>query len=452
MNRLYKYSWLLILILSVSFSFCKKYLDVKSDKSLVVPTSLYDLQALLDNDLIMNNKAPAFSQACVDDIFLTTEKFNAQPEFHRQVYIWQIPPYSSGNDWGAAYNAVYYANYCMEQLDEIPKNGTTMSEWSNIKGSAHFYRGYYFLWLLWEYAKSYDSATADADLGIVLRLNSDFNIPSVRSSVRESYKQVIEDLMEASYYLPVVSLHPSRPSKPAAYGALSRCYLSMNQYDSAYKYANLCLEFKSDLLDYNSTEVNKVSTTPFQRFNKEIVFYTAQSANYAIKLSRNSFQDTALYDTYAPDDLRKICFFFKNGNYYSFKGHYTSNLNLFFNGISTSEILLIRSEANARMGRVSEAMNDLNHLLIHRWVSGSFIPLTAESQEEALNIVLLERRKELTMRGLRWMDIKRLNRLGSEINLIRILDGQEYKMPPNDNRFALPLPDDVIRLTGMPQN
>ena len=50
------------------------------------------------------------------------------------------------------------------------------------------------------------------------------------------------------------------------------------------------------------------------------------------------------------------------------------------------------------------------------------------------------------------MDIKRLNKEGSNINLVRKLDGQVYMLTAGDLRFALPIPEDVIELSGMLQN
>jgi hypothetical protein len=90
--------------------------------------------------------------------------------------------------------------------------------------------------------------------------------------------------------------------------------------------------------------------------------------------------------------------------------------------------------------------------LIKRWKTGTFIPVTAASNTEALDIILLERRKELLMRGLRWIDIKRLNKEGRNILPKRIINGQSFSLSVNENRYALPLPDDIISITGMPQN
>ena len=76
-------------------------------------------------------------------------------------------------------------------------------------------------------------------------------------------------------------------------------------------------------------------------------------------------------------------------------------------------------------------------------MSGAYYPAITTFQE---------RRKELIFRGLRWIDIKRLNLEGANIEQRRFLDGKEYILEPNSNRYALPLPDDIIRLTWMEQN
>ena len=121
-------------------------------------------------------------------------------------------------------------------------------------------------------------------------------------------------------------------------------------------------------------------------------------------------------------------------------------------GIATDEVYLTRAECYARAGKVSEAMNDLNTLMIKRWKAGTFIPFTATSTSEALSIILEERRKETLFRGLRWLDLRRLNSEGANITLTRNVDNQTYKLEPNSPRYALPLPPDVISLTGIPQN
>ena len=74
------------------------------------------------------------------------------------------------------------------------------------------------------------------------------------------------------------------------------------------------------------------------------------------------------------------------------------------------------------------------------------------SMPELVTIILQHRRKELLMRGLRWMDIKRLNKEDADIILQRMVDNQVYSLPPNDKRYALPIPADIILHAGIEQN
>jgi hypothetical protein len=65
---------------------------------------------------------------------------------------------------------------------------------------------------------------------------------------------------------------------------------------------------------------------------------------------------------------------------------------------------------------------------------------------------LLERRRELLFRGLRFTDLLRLNKEGYQIALLRNLNGQQYALPPNSPLYVLPIPPDEIALTGEEQN
>ena len=76
----------------------------------------------------------------------------------------------------------------------------------------------------------------------------------------------------------------------------------------------------------------------------------------------------------------------------------------------------------------------------------------AGNGEDALQKIRDERRKELLMRGLRWADLKRYNRDGANVSLTRVVNGVTYVLPPNDPRYAIVIPEDIIKMTGMPQN
>ena len=438
----------------ISLTSCKKFLEKKSDSSLVVPQELMDYQKLLDDANIMNYNTPCYGEASSDDYYLLESTFNGLVIQEQQAYTWIPYDYYAVNDWSYAYNVVYNANLCLDGLENIDKTFANSMQWSNVKGAALFFRAYSFLNLAWVYSKAYDSQTADKDLGIVIRLNSDFNQPSVRVSVKDTYQQIVNDAKEAAHLLPDNPDHVIRPSKAAAYGLLARAYLSMHLYDSALLYSNLCLQIKSSIISYNNgAEVNIGSNVPFRQFNPETIFYSEMNGTLLNRHPANAKIDTTLYEEYLPDDLRKEAFFRTSGGGYRFKGSYAGSISILFTGISTDEVLLTRAECYARINMIPEAMADINLLLSNRWRdSFSYIPISFSTQENAIATILLERRKELLMRGIRWSDIKRLNQEGANIILKRNVNGTTYELLPNSPFYALPLPSDIIQLTGIPQN
>jgi len=446
------------LLILIQLTSCKKYLDERQSDAFTVPTTLTDLQRLLDEKATLNEAvSPSMPEASADDYFLTFADYNAVGQHSRTApYTWDTDPFYKDNDWQKCYYPVYVANLSIEQSDKITRTNLNKEEWDNVRGTAHFLRAYYFLDLLWTYARAFDASSADTDPGIAIRLQSDINVKSTRASVNQSYKQVLSDAITAANYLPDVSIHPLRPSKAAAFGLLARTYLSMREYDSAYKYADKALQIYHELMDYNNDPdiIASFSTVnpPFKKYNKETIYYTSMNSVSPSYLPSYARIDTSLYSSYDNTDLRKSAFFKPVNNYYSFKGSYVSAPDIQFSGIATDELYLVRAECLARMGNKDGALADLNYLLLRRYKVGSFIPVTAADAQQALDKILIERRKELLMRGLRWMDLKRLNKEGANITLKRILNGQIFTLPPNDNRYAQPIPQEIIDITGMTQN
>lgn len=447
-----KYLFLMLPLLSLALVLisCKKYLERKPDKSLVIPSTVADVQALLDSYDKMNMNCPLIAEGSSDNYYLTDADFNAlTAQRYKDLYTWgeEIVSNTYPNDWSNSYDPVYYTNIALETLPNIERNKQNGQSWDNAKGSALFFRAKCFLSTVTLWAKSYDSSKAATDPGIPLRLSSDFNIPSTRASVQETYTQVINDLKNAIPLLPETPAHVFRPSKAAAYALLSRTFLYVQDYAKAGKYADSALMLHNYLLDFNT--LNAAANAPIARFNPEVIIhFTASSLSFI----RNRI-DSVLYSSYDKNDLRKLVFFKKNvtDDSYSFKGSYDGSTAMFC-GIATDEMLLTRAECSARAGDIVNAMNDLNTLLQKRWKTGTYIPYTAQNSAAALDLILTERRKELLLRHLRWADIKRLNVAGAGIVLTRKLNGQFITLPPNDNRYALPIPSIVIAMTGMEQN
>ncbi|MBC7947800.1 MAG: RagB/SusD family nutrient uptake outer membrane protein [Chitinophagaceae bacterium] len=455
-TRVFLQNSLIICFLATTNIHCKKYLDTPSDARLVIPHKVADVQALLDKYTIMAFADASSPEISSDNYYLSNADWTSMTqEAHRRMYKWEPDELYSpqSNEWASLYKAVYYSNVCLEALNAMDKGKVDELSWDNARGQALFFRAKSFLQAVIIWGKVYDKATASMDLGVPLRLKADFNETSQRASVADSYDRVIGDLKESIAYLPVIPLHVVRPSRPAAMGLLARAYLAMGEYDSCLKYADLCLQAKNTLVFYHTLNANAnfpFSAIPSQQ-NPEIIYHGVMGTPQPLTQARCKI-DSVLYRSYHANDLRKVVFFKNNGNgSYAFKGSYDGT-SLLATSITTAEAYLMRAEANAWKNNLVAAMQDLNTLMEKRWKQGMFTTITAVDKTDALGKIREERRKELLMRGLRWMDIKRLNREGVNIILKRFLNGITYVLPPNDLRFALPIPEDVIALSGMQQN
>lgn len=440
-----------LLVVSFTQSACTKFLDTKPNQTLSVPNSLGDLQALLDTYYRLNNIDAGSSETSADNYYLTDADWNSLAEPERRLHTWRddrvFPNYQ--NDWSNLYGTVFVTNVVLDNIKSIERTAANQADWDNVKGSALVFRARSFLQATFIWTLPYEAAKAETAMGIPLRMSQDFNEKSTRSTLKQTYDQILQDLKVAANCLTPNPIHVIRPSRAAAYGLLARTYLSMGNYDSCLLYADKSLQIKSSLLNYNTLNAN--STYPFPQLNTEVVMENLIPVPQAISNSRAKI-DVDLYNSYQTNDLRKTLFFRDNGNgSFGFRGSYEGGGNL-FSGIATDEVYLMRAEANAKLGNLSQAMSDLNNLLQNRWRTGTYVPVTNLSAATLLQLIRTERRKELLMRGLRWMDLKRLNLEGANITLTRILSGQTYTLPPNDPRYAIAIPEEVILLSGIAPN
>ncbi len=450
---------ILSLCLYSLFIACSKqqeWLDVRINRSSVVLKTLDDYQALLDADYMFREYG-FLGILGSDQINLTDADYNAvNISTERNGYIWAKEIYEGRmpSEWLTHYRIIAVANICLEGLGKIPMTPQNERQWKQIQGAALFFRGLANYQLLQYFAAPYDSLKAHSDLGIPLRFSSDVNDKPGRSSVQQCYEQVLQDLQQAVALLPENTSPAMRPSKVAALGLLSRIYLLMGNWTSAEQLSGQALAIRSTILDYNS--VNAAASLPFptlQNQHPEVLFYAEGAvSNYFV--SNRPLFDTLLYRSYANNDLRRTVFFRLFNNQPIFKGFYTGRNMVAFAGVAVNELFLIRAESLARLGQTSAAMATLNSLLIKRWRTGSFVPLSATGPDDALVKILTERRKELAFTGsLVWEDLRRLNRDPRFAKtLIRRLNGNTYSLPPNDPRYVLPIPEIEIQLTGIAQN
>lgn len=447
-----------LLIITLLLSGCSKeeFLNEKPKDSLIIPTTLVHFQALLDRDAYLNGTSqgvtPQLGESGTDNFYLLDADFNAnlRPQM-QNYYTWAVQPYAGVEvlDWLYPYRAILATNTVLNHLDRI---SASQSELNYLRAQALFHRAHLFYQLAQVFAPPYRKGTANDDKSIPLRMTDDINEPLVRSTVYETYNRIVDDLRESVQHLREDNDFPTRPSKQAGFALLSRVYLMMQDYTEAEKYADSCLAITDFLLDYNL--INMALTEPLTGKNQsgiikpEVIYWTGMLADpyqyYPISFLSALIPDQ-LYNSYTEGDLRKKLFFEKRPNGYRFRGtyNYFSTRSNYFSGLAVDEIFLNRAECRVRNGKVAAGLEDLNHLLEKRWEKGKYVPVENLSQEEALKVILEERRKELIFRGIRWSDLRRLNIEGANITLERTVNGENFTLPPNDPGWTWPFPLEV---------
>lgn len=448
---------------------CKKeWLDAKSDQTLAVPNTLKDLQAILDLSTVINGEGnngkimlSEVGELCSDNIFVTAFGTSADAKWLANAYSFSQDIYEGvaatniPEMWNRPYQRIYYASVVLDELNKIKFSSAEQELYNDIKGTALFTRAYIFSLLLELYSKPYDPNTAANDLGIPLRLNSDLNTVSSRANVKTCFDRIIADLKEAASLLPNTTIYKTRPSKATANALLARVYLAMGDFSNTQYHAEESLKSDSKLIAYSSLSLT--STAPFPRYNEEVLYQDVRAGSLVLSASRGRI-DPVLFNSYGANDLRKSLFFrVQTDGYYSFKGSYDGSASLFY-GIAKDEVYLTLAECYARRDRVTDAMKYLNDLLRTRWDKNpdgttKYIDATAANPADALAKVLTERRKELVFRGVRWMDLRRLNKEPAfQTTVKHTLSGTTYELPPGSPKYVFPIPDDIIQITGMPQN
>jgi tetratricopeptide (TPR) repeat protein len=442
-----------LLVLLGVFSSCETFLSEKPSKNLVVPQSLDDFQALLDARLRGMNTSGFYGLLSSDDVYLGPGAINRLQPHQLAAYFWEEEFHLPGEfdpNWSRIYQKIFYANVVLDGLvNYSPGSAGEHERKDELEAAAKFYRAFGHFEILTLFAPQYLPGVGE-QLGIPLRTSSDVNIRTDRSTLEEAYQLVLQDLEEALEALPAISSIPTRPSQWAVHALLSRVYMTRQEYGNAMGHAEKALAIRDELMDFNENDLSLPYS--FEIFNPEVIFYSEMITNrYAT--NRETYINPDLVELYEQGDLRVPLFFriARVDSLYNMRGHYTGDFYP-FSGLAVDEVWLDFAESSFRVGEIAKAKMALNTLRENRISVSEFLPFEG-SDQELFQQILLERRKELVFRGVRWLDLKRLNTEPElALTLNRRFNMSEAILPPNDPRYVIPIPPDEIDLNPMVQN
>jgi tetratricopeptide (TPR) repeat protein len=430
---------------------CDGFLDEKPQKQMVIPNTLDDFQALLDAEPRQMNSTPKMGFLSSDELFVSNTLLNQMSLEERGAYLWQqdfYQPNDAGVDWAFTYKKVFYANLVIEGIrDFSPKSPEHKNRAIQLDAAAKFYRAFAHFSLVQEFAPPFDP-DSPGNMGIPIRKDANINAASKRLSIGEVYDFIIEDLETARLILPEKPDIPTRASKWAAEALLSRIYLSIQNYEKAFEHSSNALTIDDTLLDYN--ELDQSLRYGFPRFNAEVIHH-AHMFTGRFTVNAQTFVNPDLYELYDSLDLRKTILFrpSKTKGMFNVYGKYTGE-SYIYGGLATDEVLLDHAESAARLDMENIAKSDLERLLTNRYLKGSYSGVIGLQADELIRKVILERRKELVFRGVRWLDLRRLNQdLKFAIYIDRKWNEMDIVLEPNSASYTFPIPPREINLNDL---
>ncbi|SHN33528.1 RagB/SusD family nutrient uptake outer membrane protein [Chitinophaga sp. CF418] len=437
-----KHLYIALLVIAGATTSCRKYVEVEQPNQREFKYTS-DFQQLLNN-VSMFEQSASLPMVSSDDINLDANA-SLQGQLMNgmdNIYIWAADYYTSDQSdagWDQLYKQIYTCNQITANVMES-KNGTT-EEKQKVYAEAQVQRATSYLTLINLYARVYNAANASKDPGVPLLLTPDLFANLTRASVQQVYDQILQDLTQALPTLPDYPSNNLHPAKAAVYAILSRTYLYMQRYTEAADNAVKALGYQNTILDLNNHTAGG-SAYPRRLLNPEIILAKQASKPGYLNLPLSD----ELVNKFSTDDLR-YTLFTRNGSSFfpSFTGRGSYRDMLFSGdnvsvGVSVPEMMLTQAEALARTGQKDEAIALVNALRQKRFTPSTYIALSATTADEALHIVLDERRRELFGTGLRWFDQRRLSVEPALAETeSRTFKGTTYTLVPGD-RYVYPIP------------
>jgi len=471
-KNIIKLRWgLLLLVFMLVFTACEEQLSTDPEDR-IVPKTVEDYHGVMVGGL--PGVYHAFTELMTDNLVAKYYPSYNNPQTYsewRKAYLW-IDQTSSDESsspeyaWRWYYADIYKLNLVINNVMDAEGDPAFAA---HIKGEALVTRAYSYFMLVNLFAKQYDANTAATDLGVPLNLEAlDAGFHQFkRNTVQEVYDQIEEDLLDG-----IELIDDKLVEKPmyhfttvSALAFASRFYLYKGDYQQTIEYSNLALDINPILLDHNEFPdmENNELFEPLEHANNYFTterdnIYMLRSGFFAPNYYRSGYYSNEFKDIYEFRDLRGVHnFTYTNPsapNYITLKlslSHQQYNYPLF----RSEEMILNKAEAYARLGgntNMGEAIRSLNKLRIKRFKPSYYVGYKFNdfaNQQELIDEVLLERRKELCYEGHRWFDLKR----EGYPELIHMFNGKEYKLEKNDLRYVLQIPDhELINNPSMEKN
>jgi len=335
------------------------------------------------------------------------------------------------NVWTAIYKTINQTNHVITKVPPINSDpALTPAIKDNLVGQAHFIRALAYFDLVRTWGGVQITTTPTSDITTV------YGIP--RSSVADTYNQVLSDLTAAEALLPT-GVNRVRATKNTVRALRARYHLYRQEWADAETYATYTI---SDIVNYPLVAPYNSWFATNAIGAKESILETAYST-VQLNPHRNSWQPTqnggirswfpldafvTLINNPAIGGNRStLVAQATNGQWYGNKYYRNPATDPSF-VLRVAEQYLIRAEARANLNNLSGAIADLDLVRARAGLA----PTTAVTQAEILLAIEEERRFEFSWEPHRWFDLVRTSRADEVLNLT------------NTDKWILPIPSPQI--------
>ncbi len=353
-------------------------------------------------------------------------------------------------------------------IDNIDEADGSQGLKALAKAEARTFRAFDHFLAVNTFAKAYDPATAGNDGGVCILDHYDLEATPKKSTVAQVYDFIIRELEES---VPLLQEKPENiyhPNRAYGYGLLSQVYLFHRDWEKARQAAEASLKLNSALVDYNVIKAagGVARCKDYNRDNNpEVLSYMWMGSGWTTEeaaLYYYGMISPELKQLFEPDDLRYSLFLRDTGtsivNWFDagsgaaiWTPATTSERFTYMTvGLRTAEVYLIAAEANARLGNLDAAADYVNRLRAKRLSTLNTQHSTPNSQQEMVQTIIQERRKELLFGFHRFFDLKRLNtepeyqktvtRTFPVVNVSETYPQRTYTLRPDSRLYIIPFP------------
>lgn len=434
----------LILLLVLTITSCKKFLEVKS------PTSSIPIDVVFENDNNANSAVAGMYLSMYEEFFqgggipslswvtgLTADEFHNNPQSDLSIQQLEQNDITPDNRfmsaiWARLYNPIYQANAIMEGLER--SSGVSSTKKEQFKGEALFVRAFCHFYLV----------NLFGDIPLVLTTNYQTNGLLPRTAREVVYEQIVSDLIAAQSLLPqeYTTTGRVRPTRSAADALIARVYLYRHNWSKAEENASKIISqsVPSFVLsaDLNTVFLATSTEAIWQLKPGDLNSYTNEGYSFLTFPSNSNVLTDTLVKSFSNIDKRKLNWITNSGALrlpfkYKLYQFSTTPSNEYPTVFRLAEQYLIRAEARTELGNLTGTNSALSDINMVRNRAG-LTDTTASTKAELMSIIERERKLELFGEwGHRWLDLKRWSKSND------VLSTSKPNWQPTDTLYPLPL-------------